>query len=57
MLKGRQNCLTHNKRQKQQGRMKAVNAMLPTMVTHDLPGSLHADILEIVVAAFLVFLQ
>lgn len=27
------------------------------MVTHDLPGSLHADILEIVVAALLVLLQ
>lgn len=37
--------------------MKAGNAMLPTMVTHDLPGSLHADILEIVVAALLVLLQ
>lgn len=29
----------------------------PTMVTHDLPGSLHTDILQIVVAAFLVLLQ
>lgn len=57
MLEGRQNCLTPNKRQKQQGRMEMVKAMLPTMVTHDLPGSLHADILEIVVAAFLVLLQ
>lgn len=27
------------------------------MVTHDLPGSLHTDILQIVVAAFLVLLQ
>lgn len=29
----------------------------PTMVTHDLPGSLQTDILQIVVAAFLVLLQ
>lgn len=57
MLKGRHNCSTPNKRQKQQGRMEMVKATLPTMVTHDLPGSLHADILEIVVAAFLVLLQ
>lgn len=27
------------------------------MVTHDLPGSLHTDVLQIVVAAFLVLLQ
>lgn len=32
-------------------------SFLPTMVTHDLPGSLHADVLEIVVAALLVLLQ
>jgi len=29
----------------------------PTVVTHDLPSSLHTDILQIVVAAFLVLLQ
>lgn len=29
----------------------------PTVVTHDLPGSLHADVLQIVVAAFLVLFQ
>lgn len=29
----------------------------PTMVTHDLPSSLQTDILQIVVAAFLVLLQ
>lgn len=36
---------------------KITKAFVPTMVTHDLPGSLHADVLEIVVTAFLVLLQ
>lgn len=31
--------------------------LAPTMVTHDLPSSLQTDILQIVVAAFLVLLQ
>lgn len=30
---------------------------LPTVVTHDLARGLHADVLEIVVAALLVLLQ
>ena len=34
-----------------------MNGTLPTVVTHGLPGGLHADILQIVVAALLMLLQ